>query len=278
MSEASVTVLIGTGAIGRAVARRVCAGNHVLLADLKQENAAAAADSFREDGIAATSATVDITAADSVAALAARAIELGPVGQVIVATGVSPSHASPELIFKVDLLGVALALDAFGAVIAPGGAGLVIGSQAGHRLPPLAPEQAKLIATTPVNELPALPVLRTDTDTDPLHAYQLAKHGASLRVKAEAVKWGRRSARLNAISPGIVLSPLAEAELHSENAAQYKRMIAECPSGRAGRPEEVAALAAFLMGEDGGFITGSDYLIDGGVTAAYFFGDLNSLR
>ena len=159
-------------------------------------------------------------------------------------------------------------------MIAPGGSGVVIASQSGHRLPALTPEQNKALATTPAAELLALPMLQPDQVRDSLHAYQLSKRGNSLRVMAEAVRWGKRGARVNTISPGIIFTPLAKDELNGPRGEGYRRMIALSPAGRGGTPDEVGAVAALLMGPDGTFITGSDFLMDGGVTAAYWYGDL----
>jgi NAD(P)-dependent dehydrogenase (short-subunit alcohol dehydrogenase family) len=92
---------------------------------------------------------------------------------------------------------------------------------------------------------------------------------------AEAVRWGKRGSRINAISPGIIITPLAKDELSGPRGDGYRRMINLCAVGRAGTPDEVANVAALLMGQDGGFITGSDFLMDGGVTAAYWYGALS---
>jgi NAD(P)-dependent dehydrogenase (short-subunit alcohol dehydrogenase family) len=199
---------------------------------------------------------------------------LGEVTGLIHAAGVSPSQASPSTILRVDLYGTALVLEEFGNVIAPGGAGVVIASQSGHRLPPLSVEQNKALATTPVEELLALSFLQPDQVTDPLHAYQISKRGNSLRVMAEAVRWGKRGARVNTISPGIIITPLAKDELTGPRGEGYRRMIELCPAGRAGTPDEVGTVGALLMGPEGGFITCTDFLMDGGVTAAYRFGEL----
>jgi NAD(P)-dependent dehydrogenase (short-subunit alcohol dehydrogenase family) len=194
------------------------------------------------------------------------------------ASSVSPSQASPSTILKVDLYGTALVLEEFGNVMAPGGAGVVISSQSGHRLPPLTAEQNKALATTPADELLSLPFLQLDQVTDPLHAYQISKRGNSLRVMAEAVRWGKRGARVNTISPGIVITPLAKDELTGPRGAGYRRMIESSPVGRAGTPDEVGSVGALLMGPDGGFFAGSDILMDGGVTAAYWFGDVPEVQ
>jgi len=274
MPLTNVIVVIGAGSIGQAIARRVSAGKHILLADLRQENAAAAAKVLVEAGFEVSTATVDISSRESVHALVEKATAIGDVTGVIHAAGVSPTQASPTTILKVDLYGTALVLEEFGNVIARGGAGVVIASQSGHRLGALTAEENKLLALTPTEELLALPMLQPDKITDPLHAYQISKRGNSLRVMAEAVRWGKRGARVNTISPGIIITPLAKDELNGPRGAGYRRMIELCPAGRAGTPDEVGNVGALLMGADGAFITGSDFLMDGGVTAAYWFGEL----
>jgi NAD(P)-dependent dehydrogenase (short-subunit alcohol dehydrogenase family) len=270
----NVTVVIGAGSIGQAVVRRVSSGKRVLLADLRQDNAAAAAKVLSEAGFEVSTATVDVSSRASVQALVKAATALGDITGVIHAAGVSPSQASPATILSVDLYGTALVLEEFGHVIAVGGSGIVIASMSGHRLPALTAEQDKALATTPVDELLALPMLQSDRVTDSLNAYQISKRGNSLRVMAEAVRWGQRGARVNTISPGIIITPLAKDELNGPRGEGYRRMIDGCAAKRAGTPDEVGALGAFLMGPDGAFITGSDFLMDGGVTAAYWYGDL----
>ncbi|WP_434026970.1 SDR family oxidoreductase [[Pseudomonas] boreopolis] len=269
-----VVVVIGPGSIGQAIARRVGAGKHVLLADLRQENADAAAKVLSEAGFDVSTTMVDISKRDSIHALVEKATALGEITGLIHAAGVSPSQASPQAILGVDLYGTAVILEEFGNVIARGGAGVVIASQSGHRLGALSPEQNKALATTPADDLLALDFLQPDQVKDTLHAYQLSKRGNSLRVMAEAVRWGKRGARVNTISPGIIITPLAKDELTGPRGAGYRRMIDLCPVGRAGTPDEVASVAALLMGADGAFITGSDFLMDGGVTASYWFGEL----
>ncbi|MEQ7921765.1 SDR family oxidoreductase [Xanthomonas sp. WHRI 1810A] len=269
-----VTVVIGAGSIGQAIARRVSAGKHVVLADLKQENADAAAKVLADAGFDVTTTVVDVASRESVQALVTLATAIGDITGVIHAAGVSPSQAPVETILHVDLYGTALVLEAFGAVIAKGGSGVVIASQSGHRLPALTPEQNKALATTPVEELLALPMLQADQVTAPLHAYQISKRCNALRVMAEAVRWGKRGARVNTISPGIIFTPLARDELTGPRGEGYRRMLDLSPAGRGGTPDEVGAVGALLMGPEGTFITGSDFLMDGGVTASYFYGEL----
>lgn len=269
-----VIVLTGTGSIGQAIARRVGAGKRVLLADLRQENAEAAATVLRNAGFDVTTTTVDVSSRDSIHELVATATDLGDVTGLIHAAGVSPSQAPVEAILAVDLYGTAVLLEELGNVIADGAAGVVIASQSGHRLGALSPEQEAALATTPADELLALPMLQPGKVTDTLHAYQLAKRGNALRVMAEAVRWAKRGARLNTISPGIIITPLAMDELTGPRGEGYRRMLAGSPAGRAGTPDEVATVAALLLGPDGAFITGADILMDGGVTASYFYGEL----
>ena len=271
----NVNVVIGAGLIGQAIARRVSTGRHVLLADLRRENAEAAAKVMSDAGFMVSIALVDVSSRTSVHALVEAATAIGAITGVIHAAGVSPTQASPETILKVDLYGTALVLEEFGNVIARGGAGVVIASQSGHRLPALTPEQDKALAATPADDLLALPMLQPDRVADPLHAYQISKRGNSLRVMAEAVRWGKRGARVNTISPGIICTPLAKEELAGPRGPGYRRMLELSPAGRIGTPDEVGTVGALLLGPDGGFITGSDFLMDGGVTASYWYGELS---
>ncbi len=272
-----VIVVIGSGLIGQAIARRVGTGKHVLLADLRIENAQIAADVFGNAGFDVSVAKVDVSSRDSVKELVQHALSMGDITGLIHAAGVSPSQASPSTILKVDLYGTALILEEFGNVIANGCSGVVIASMSGHRLPPLSIEQNKALATTPVEELLSLAFLQPDQVTDSLHAYQISKRGNALRVMAEAVHWGKRGARINTISPGVIITPLAKDELNGPRGDGYRRMIEGSAVGRAGTPDEVGNVASLLMGSDGAFITGSDILMDGGVTSAYWYGEHTSL-
>lgn len=274
-NSVNVIVLIGTGSIGQAIARRVGSGKHILLADLNQENNKAASKTLSEAGFDVSTSFVDVSSRTSVLELVKTATTIGNITGLIHAAGVSPSQASPTTILKVDLYGTTVVLEEFGKVISQGGSAVVIASQSGHRLPALTTEQNKALATTPAEELLSLSFLQPSQVTDSLHAYQLSKRGNSLRVMAEAVRWGKRGARVNTISPGIIITPLAKDELSGPRGDGYRRMINISAVGRAGTPDEVGTIGALLMGPDGAFITGSDFLMDGGVTSAYWYGDLN---
>ena len=265
-----ITVVVGAGGIGQAIARRVSQGRHILVANHTQSSADAAAQVLGYAGFEVTAMQADVSDRAMVQAVVRKAQQLGPVKALIQAAGVSPSQAPIEAILKVDLYGTALLLEEFGQVMAEGGSGVVISSQSGYRMPALTAEQDALLATAPAQELLALDFVRNVTST--LHAYQMSKRCNSLRVRGAALHWAKRGARINAISPGIIVTPLAHDELHGERAEFYQAMLKKMPAGRAGTPDEVAALAAHIMGPEGGFITGSDFLIDGGATANFFYG------
>jgi len=226
--------------------------------------AEAAAESLRGDGFEAETAQVDVSSPESVGALADHAASLGPVTHVIQTAGVSPVQATPQAVIAVDVIGTALVLEEFGRVIAPGGAGIVIASQAGHMFPPLPDDQATALAQTPARDLPQLDFLAAIDNSG--YAYGIAKRANILRVQAAALTWGDRGARINSLRPGIIMTPLARDEMSGPGAEGYRRMIATSPSQRVGTPDEVAAAAEFMMGAT--FITGADLLIDGGVIAA----------
>jgi NAD(P)-dependent dehydrogenase (short-subunit alcohol dehydrogenase family) len=215
---------------------------------------------------------VDVSSRDSVRRLADRASALGNVMQVVNAAGLSPNMAPTEKILEVDLYGSAVVFEEFERVIASGGSGLIISSMAGHMMPPLPQDQERKLAFAHADELLALPFLKDVPNS--LVGYMIAKRANHLRVQAAAVTWGERGARVNSISPGIIVTPLAQHELDSDIGDGYRAMIAASPSKRMAPPEEIAAAAAYLLGPDAGFVTGSDLLIDGGVIAAMRAGKL----
>ena len=273
-SSKKVIVLIGAGSIGIAIARRVGAGKHIVIADIKQESNQVAANILNDAGFETSISLVDLSSKTSLQELVKTATGIGDITGLIIAAGLSPSQASPQKILEVDLYGTAVALEEFGNVISQGGTAIVIASQSGHRLPALTSDENEALAVTPTKDLLSLPFLQLEKIRDSLHAYQLAKRGNSLRTMSEAIRWGKRGARVNCISPGIIITPLANDELAGPRGDMYRNMIQTSPVGRAGTPDEVASLAELLMGDAGTFITGSDFLMDGGVTASYWYGDL----
>ena len=270
----NVMILTGAGQIGMAIARRMGYGMIIIVGDKKPENAQAVAKTMNDAGFDVVLVEMDLSNRASIQNMIAEAQKYGDITMLINAAGVSPSQASIEAILKVDLYGTAVLLEEVGKVIAAGGVGVTISSQSGHRMKQLTPEEDEQLACTPTEELLNLPLLQPENIHDTLHAYQLAKRCNEKRVMAESVKWGEKGARINSISPGIIVTPLAIDEFNGPRGDFYKNMFAKCPAGRPGTADEVANVAELLMSEKGAFITGADFLIDGGATASYFYGPL----
>ena len=269
----NVMILTGAGQIGMAIARRMGYGMKIVIGDKKMENAQRISRTMNEAGFDTEPMEMDLSSRESIKALIAEAQGYGPIIMLVNAAGVSPSQAPIEAILKVDLYGTAVLLEV-GKVIAPGGVGVTITSQSGHRMPALTPKEDEQLACTPTEELLSLDILQPENIRDTLHAYQMAKRCNEKRVMAESVKWGEKGARVNSISPGIIVTPLAIDEFNGPRGDFYKNMFAKCPAGRPGTADEVANVAELLMSDRGAFITGSDFLVDGGATASYFYGPL----
>lgn len=270
----NVMILTGAGQIGMAIARRMGYGMKIVIGDKKPENAQAIAKTMNDAGFDVVPMEMDLSSRASIQDIITEAQKYGDITMLVNAAGVSPSQAPVEAILKVDLYGTAVLLEEVGKVIAPGGVGVTISSQSGHRMKQLTPEEDAQLACTPTEELLKLPLLQPENIRDTLHAYQLAKRCNEKRVMAESVKWGAKGARINSISPGIIVTPLAIDEFNGLRGDFYKNMFAKCPAGRPGTADEVANVAELLMSGKGAFITGADFLIDGGATVSYFYGPL----
>lgn len=269
-----VMILTGAGQIGMAIARRMGYGKKIVIGDKNPDNAQAVAKIMNDAGYDADAVEMDLSSRESIKNLIVKAQEYGDITMLVNAAGVSPSQAPVEAILKVDLYGTAVLLEEVGKVIREGGVGVTISSQSGHRMPALTPEEDEQLACTPAEELLELDILQPENIRDTLHAYQMAKRCNEKRVMAESVKWGEKGARINSISPGIIVTPLAIDEFNGPRGDFYKNMFAKCPAGRPGTADEVANVAELLMSDKGAFITGADFLIDGGATASYFYGPL----
>ena len=270
----NVMLWAGAGQIGMAIARRMGVGMKIVVGDKRIENAQAIAKIMNEAGYDVVPMEMDLSSRESILALINEGQKYGDIKMLVNAAGISPSQAPIETILKVDLYGTAVLLEEVGKVIAPGGVGVAISSQSGWRMPALTSEEDTQLATTPTEELLALPLLQPENIRDTLHAYQLAKRCNEKRVMAQSVEWGKRGARLNAIAPGIIVTPLALDEFNGPRGDFYKNMFAKCPAGRPGTADEVANVAELLMSDKGAFISGSTFLIDGGATSSYYYGPL----
>lgn len=270
----NVMILTGAGQIGMAIARRVGYGMKIVIGDKNRKNAETISKIMNDAGFDTEPFEMDLSSRDSIQNIIKKAQSYGEISMLVNAAGVSPSQAPIEAILKVDLYGTAVLLEEVGKVIKNGGVGVTISSQSGFRMPALSAEEDELLATSPSEDLLNLPLLQPASIKDTLHAYQLAKRCNEKRVMAEAVKWGKRGARLNAIAPGIIVTPLAVDEFNGPRGDFYKNMFARCPAGRPGTADEVANIAELLMSDRGAFITGSTFLADGGATASYYYGEL----
>lgn len=269
-----VMIVTGAGQISMAIARRMGYGKKIIIGDKKIENAKSIAKIMNDAGYDVEPIEMDLSSRESILNMIQIAKSYGDISMLINGAGVSPSQAPIEMILKVDLYGTAVLLEEVGKVIKEGGVGVTISSQSGHRMKQLTALEDEQLAITPTEELLSLDLLQVDNIQDTLHAYQLAKRCNEKRVMSEAVKWGQRGARVNSISPGIVVTPLAIDEFNGPRGDFYKNMFEKCPAGRPATADEVANVAELLMSEKGAFITGTDILIDGGATASYFYGPL----
>ncbi|MFR8583032.1 MAG: SDR family oxidoreductase [Thomasclavelia ramosa] len=269
-----VMIVTGAGQISMAIARRLGYGKKIIIGDKNIDNANRITKIMNDAGFDVIPVEMDLSSRKSILKMIKVAQNYGEISMLVNGAGVSPSQASIETILKVDLYGTAVLLEEIGKVIKDGGVGVTISSQSGHRMPALGVEIDEMLAITETNKLLNLEVLQPHNIQDTLHAYQLAKRCNEKRVMAEAIKWGQKGARINAISPGIIVTPLAIDEFNGPRGDFYKNMFAKCPAGRPGTADEVANVAELLMGPQGAFITGADFLIDGGATAAYFYGPL----
>lgn len=269
-----VMIVTGAGQISMAIARRVGFGKKIILGDKNTENCEKIAKIMNDAGYDVETFEMDLSSREAIKAMIAKAQEFGEIKYMINGAGVSPSQASIETILKVDLYGTAVLLEEVGKVIAEGGAGITISSQSGWRMPQLTPEQDRVLAMTPTEELLDVDFLQPDRIENTLKAYQIAKRCNEKRTMYEAVRWGERRARLNDIAPGIIVTPLAIDEFNGIRGDFYKNMFAKCPAGRPGTADEIATIAELLMSDAGAFITGSTFLADGGATASYYYGPL----
>ena len=262
-----VIALLGAGSMGTAIVRRIAAGKKILLGDISEKNLEKVSHDFQYSGYDVETMIVNALEKDSVEAFARKAAFLGPVMYFIDTAGASPNQAKPEHIIALDMVGTGYAVDAFGKVMAPGGAGLIISSQTGY-MNPIPYEIEQELLNTPTEQLMDVPYIKDEAMQNSGWAYMIAKRVNHLQaMKAAATTWKARRARINTLSPGIIVTPLAYDEFAAAGEG-YQRMIDASAAERVGTSDEIAEAGAFLLGEHAGFITGTDLLIDGGTIAA----------
>lgn len=265
-----VVAVTGTGGMGMAIVRRLGTGRHVVLGEIVEESLARAKAALETEGHWITDLKLDISSQESCRALAQKATSLGTIRAVVHTAGLSPVQASPERIVAVDVLGTAYLLDAFAEVVGRDAVMVCIASMAGTmtRLPA---EIERALATTPTSELASLPILDPKT-MERGAAYGIAKRANQVRVAAASVPFGRKGARIVSISPGIISTPMGQAELAGPSGEMMRKMIQMSGTQRLGTPEDIAAVVEFLVSPAASFITGTDILVDGGVVAGLTYG------
>ena len=268
----NVLVVIGSGGMGATIARRLAPGHTTLLADFDERLLAALAEDMTTDGFDVHTAHVDVSSRASVHALAERAAQLGPVTRVVHTAGLSPTQASLEAVLAVDLVGVALMLEIFGAVVAPGAAGVVISSSSSYLTPAFTAEQAHAIRGATPEGLLELPFFSAEALGHAGMAYGMAKQANRIQVQEAAASWGARGARINSVSPGVISTAMGRTELQSPSGAFMRAMVERSGTGRIGTPSDIADAVTFLVGPQATYITGVDLLVDGGNVAAVVTG------
>lgn len=272
MNNKKIMLVVGAGQISMAIARRIGYDYKIILGDKNIDNANKITEIMRAAGFDIEPFNMDLSSRTSIKSFINEGLKYGDIYALVNGAGLSPSQANINAILKVDLYGTAVLMEEVGKVIKQGGAGVVISSQSGFRMPALTQEQDKKLAKTPTDELLNLDFLQEENIEDTLKAYQISKRCNEKRVMNEAVKWGKKCARINDIAPGIIVTPLALDEFNGKNGDFYKKMFSKAPAGRPGTADEVANVAELLMSNKGSFISGSTFLIDGGATADYYYG------
>jgi NAD(P)-dependent dehydrogenase (short-subunit alcohol dehydrogenase family) len=265
---ASISVITGgAGGMGRASAEALASRGPLVITDVGERQAHDAASELRELGATAHPFVCDVANRSDVRALAEEIARLGDLGCVVHTAGLSPTMAAAERIIDVDLVGTAYVLDAMLPLARAGTTAVCIASQSAYLLPAfdagLGALPEALLSGDVVDRLREC---APDLLADPGIAYGWAKKMVIDLVVAVAPAWGARGARVVSLSPGIISTPMGNAEL--EQQPFMPSIIALTPLGRTGAASEIASVVAFLASEAASFITGSDILVDGGSTHA----------
>ncbi|KAJ0416744.1 hypothetical protein BJY00DRAFT_221042 [Aspergillus carlsbadensis] len=269
MSPKNIVVIIGTGGMGLAIARRLGSGAHLVLADFSKAQLDHAAETLRGEGHAVHAIQTDVSSLDSVENLAKQVSQLGTIRAIAHTAGLSPVQAPPDKIYQVDLLGTVHVIDAFLTVALADTSLVVIASLAGHQAQgTLSIEFEKHLATAPANTVLIHPELNPPSDLQEnapgLRAYGISKRANIIRVQASAAAWGKKGARINSVSPGIISTTMGHQEFNGPLKEQLRDLVENSPAARVGTPSDVANVVAFLCSPEASFITGEDVLLDGG--------------
>lgn len=272
--QTPVIVITGAGGMGLAIARRLGSGSHLVLADFSQVLLDNAAQTLRDDGYQVDVLQTDVSNSSSVQSLAQQTSQFGVVRVVVHTAGLSPVQSPADRIYQVDLIGAALVIDAFLPVATAGTSLVVIASLAGHNIQgKLSADFERHLATARASELLnhpdfGLPASDSTEQELRLRAYSISKRANILRVQTAAAAWGKKGARINSISPGLISTPMGRQELAGPLGDYMREIVLTNPVARVGTPSDIANAVAFLSSPEASFITGTDLLVDGGWRAA----------
>ncbi|WP_404476531.1 SDR family oxidoreductase [Novosphingobium sp. BL-52-GroH] len=265
-----LAVIVGAGGMGMAVARRIGQDHRLLLADRNLDHAEEKAQALRGDGYDAVAFSCDVTNPAHVASLAEAASDAGPVRTLCNVVGLSPSMGDFRAVIGVNIVGATRIAEAFRPIMASGGAAIFISSMAGH-MKPLTPEIQDLLDAPledgVIDKLEALVGEGADSST----AYLLSKTSLNRMCKRRAKDWGLRGLRLVSLSPGLIATPMGALEF--EKQPMKYNLLAATPIQREGTMLEIANVVEFLASEKASFISGTDILVDGGLTGTLQHGD-----
>ena len=260
----------GAGGMGIVCARRLGRHAPVLLADLDGTRLADALEDLRGQGVEAAGIRCDVAVESDVRALAEALRERGPLGSIIHTAGLSPMMAPADRIYEVNLVGTARITEAFLPLAEPGSACVCIASMAGYSGEQASSPKVDEILDAPFEGdlLPRLEAAQTDLSPgDSGVAYRVSKWGVQRLVRREARAWGRRGARIVSLSPGIIDTPMGQFE--NDRQPVMKEIAENTPLARMGTADEIAAVAAFLCSKEAAYVTGVDWLVDGGATHGF---------